>query len=102
MFFPNDNNCLLVVIADIFGISDHNLMYTQEAVETPEEISNAVHDQAIEARVSFCVCLLKGKIININNEDNDFDDDYLASRAFNKLSNSHIFSPEKLAPLPKN
>ena len=42
--------------ADIFGISDHNLMYTQEAVEeTAEESNNAVTDQAIEARVRFCV-----------------------------------------------
>lgn len=43
--------CLSVLIADIFGISDHNLMYTQEAVEAPEEISNTVTDEAIEARV---------------------------------------------------
>lgn len=42
---------LFVLIADIFGISDHNLMYTQEAVEAPEEISNTVTDEAIEARV---------------------------------------------------
>lgn len=33
-------------------------MYTQEAVEAPEEVSDSVTDQAaIEARVSFFLCL---------------------------------------------
>ncbi|KAJ7333824.1 DNA excision repair protein ERCC-6-like [Desmophyllum pertusum] len=37
---------------NIFGISDHDLMYSQEAVETPDELAEAVPDkQAIEARV---------------------------------------------------
>ena len=45
--------CLLTCfIADIFGISDHNLMYSQEAVEAPEG-SVATDQAAIEARVSF-------------------------------------------------
>lgn len=39
------------LIADIFGISDHNLMYSQEAVEAPEG-STSPDQAAIEARVS--------------------------------------------------
>ena len=39
------------LIADIFGISDHNLMYSQEAVEAPEG-SASPDKAAIEARVS--------------------------------------------------
>ena len=43
---------LACFIADIFGISDHNLMYSQEAVEAPEG-PVATDQAAIEARVSF-------------------------------------------------
>ena len=39
------------LIAEIFGISDHNLMYSQEAVEAPEG-STSPDQAAIEARVS--------------------------------------------------
>ena len=39
------------LIAEIFGISDHNLMYSQEAVEAPEG-SASPDKAAIEARVS--------------------------------------------------
>lgn len=42
---------LTYFIADIFGISDHNLMYSQEAVEAPEG-SASPDEAAIEARVS--------------------------------------------------
>ena len=46
--------CLLTCfIADIFGISDHNLMYSQEAEQACAAEGSAATDQAaIEARVS--------------------------------------------------
>ena len=37
---------------DIFGLTDHDLMYSQEAVETPEEMADTAFNDAIHARVS--------------------------------------------------
>ena len=61
-YLSNHKRQCFVLIADIFGISDHDLMYSQEAVETPDELAEAVPDkQAIEARVRVCVCLKPGE-----------------------------------------
>ena len=40
-----------VLVVDIFGISDHDLMYSKEAVETTDEVSNSSDKEAIQARV---------------------------------------------------
>jgi hypothetical protein len=42
---------LFSIVLDIFGITDHDLMYSQEAVELPEEIEATSYDDAIQARV---------------------------------------------------
>ena len=39
-------------ILDIFGISDHDLMYSQEDVVTEDEIAVSGSHEAIQARVS--------------------------------------------------
>ena len=40
------------LLPDIFGISDHDLMYSQEEVDTADELSSGADDDAIQARVS--------------------------------------------------
>lgn len=40
------------LLVDIFGISDHDLMYSQEEVDTADELSTGADDDAIQARVS--------------------------------------------------
>ena len=43
---------LLLFMLDIFGISDHDLMYSQEAVVTEDEIAESGSHDAIHARVT--------------------------------------------------
>ena len=43
---------LLLFMLDIFGISDHDLMYSQEAVVTEDEIAESGSHDAIYARVT--------------------------------------------------
>lgn len=42
---------VFVLIVDVFGIGDHDLMYSKEAVETTDEVSNSSDKEAIQARV---------------------------------------------------
>lgn len=43
---------LFILLVDIFGISDHDLMYSQEEVDAADELSSGADDDAIQARVS--------------------------------------------------